>query len=92
VAADALTGIKRLGSEVFDVIYADPPYDYPGYDDLLMTIDRNLQLAPGAVVAIEHRRNSKPFTARLDRLVPARTAGYGEVSITLFKENDDEWN
>ena len=92
VAADALSGIKRLGSEVFDVVYADPPYDYVGYDDLLMTIDRNLTLAPGAVVAIEHRRNSRPFTTDLQRLAPARSAGYGEVWITLFKENDDAWN
>src|SRR5688572_1366159 len=28
LTADALAGIKRLGSEVFDVIYADPPYAY----------------------------------------------------------------
>src|SRR6476469_9068911 len=33
VSADALAGIKRVRSEVFDVIYADPPYAYAQYDD-----------------------------------------------------------
>jgi 16S rRNA (guanine(966)-N(2))-methyltransferase RsmD len=55
ITADALAGIKRLRGEVLDVIYADPPYDYDGYDDLLMAIDTELTLADEAMVAIEHR-------------------------------------
>lgn len=85
VAADALAGIKRLPAEVFDVIYADPPYDYDGYDDLLMTIDRNLTLAPGAVVAIEHRRSTEPITAEPERLLKTRRAEYGEVWIDFYE-------
>lgn len=84
IAADALAGIKRLPGEVFDVIYADPPYDYDGYDDLLMTIDRHLTLAPGAIVAIEHRRNTEPITATPTTLARMRRAEYGEVWIDFF--------
>ena len=31
------------------MIYADPPYDYDQYDELLMSVDTNLALAPEAV-------------------------------------------
>ncbi|MEO8378360.1 MAG: 16S rRNA (guanine(966)-N(2))-methyltransferase RsmD [Acidobacteriota bacterium] len=84
IAADALTGIKRLQSEVFDVIYADPPYSYEHYDPLLLAIDSELTLAPGALVAIEHRRNTNPLTVHPTHLRPHRRAEYGEVWITFF--------
>jgi len=84
VTADVLAGIKRLGDQVFDVIYADPPYSYDHYDDLLMSIDANVRLAEDAVVAIEHRRRSEPFTVELQRLRFSRRAEYGEVWISFF--------
>jgi len=84
ITADALAGIKRLGGEVFDVIYADPPYDYERYDDLLTTIDARIALAPDAIVGIEHRRRTQPFKAPVERLRFDRTAEYGEVWISLF--------
>jgi 16S rRNA (guanine966-N2)-methyltransferase len=69
--------------ETFDIVYADPPYDYAGYDELLQAIDR-LSLSPDALVAIEHRRRSDPFGQYDGRLRAARRAEYGEVWITLF--------
>jgi 16S rRNA (guanine966-N2)-methyltransferase len=84
ITADVLAGIKRLRGEVLDVIYADPPYDYDGYDDLLMAIDTELTLADEAMVAIEHRRRTQPFTATPNRLQFSRRAEYGEVWITFF--------
>jgi len=84
VAADALTGIKRLGREVFDLVYADPPYDYGHYDQLLTALDTEVPLAPDAVVAIEHRRNTHPFPTAPSRLREWRRSEYGEVWITFF--------
>ena len=84
VKADAIDGIKRLEGEVFDVVYADPPYHYERYDDLLMTIDAGLKLAPEAIVAFEHRRRTTPFNASPDHLRYWRRAEYGEVWITFF--------
>jgi 16S rRNA (guanine966-N2)-methyltransferase len=84
ITADVLSGIKRLGDEVFDVIYADPPYAYDRYDELLMSIDTNLALAPEAVLAIEHRRRTDPLTATPTRLRFVRRAEYGEVWISFF--------
>jgi 16S rRNA (guanine966-N2)-methyltransferase len=84
VTADVLAGIKRVGGEVFDVVYADPPYAYERYDDLLMAIDTNLKLAPAATVAIEHRRRTEPFKAESHQLKFDRRAEYGEVWISFF--------
>ncbi len=84
VTADALAGIKRLRGEVFDVIYADPPYDYDRYDDLLASVDADLALGDEAIVAIEHRRRTDPFTVTPTRLQPSRRAEYGEVWISFF--------
>ncbi len=84
VTADVMPGIERLQGEVFDVVYADPPYAYDRYDDLLISLDKHLTLAPAAVVAIEHRRRTEPFTAALNQLKFDRRAEYGEVWITFF--------
>ena len=84
IAADVFAGIKRLRGEVFDVVYADPPYAYENYDQLLTAIDTEVTLGPDAVVAIEHRRNTNPFTVTPTRLRPARRAQYSEVWIDFF--------
>lgn len=84
ITADALAGIKRLGGDVFDVIYADPPYAYERYDELLMALDTSPNLAPDALVAIEHRRRTEPFQSSPTRLRHTRRAEYGEVWISFF--------
>jgi 16S rRNA (guanine966-N2)-methyltransferase len=84
VTSDAIAGIKRLRGEVFDVIYADPPYAYEQYDDLLMSIDAGLTLAENAIVAFEHRRHNEPFSSTPERLRFSRRAEYGEVWISFF--------
>jgi 16S rRNA (guanine966-N2)-methyltransferase len=85
VASDVFAALPRLGAQPFDVVYADPPYDFDRYDDLLAAIDRHAPLAPGAVVAVEHRRKSEPFTVQTARLRRERRAEYGEVWIDFFK-------
>jgi len=84
LTADVFTGIKRAGTTVFDLVYADPPYDWGKYDELLCAIDAELPLAPEALVAIEHRRRTEPFSSELTRLRHSRRAEYGEVWISFF--------
>jgi 16S rRNA (guanine966-N2)-methyltransferase len=84
VTADAVAGINRLGSEVFDLVYADPPYAWEGYEALLDAIDGTLPLAPEALVALEHRRRTEPFSTERRRLRFTRRAEYGEVWISFF--------
>jgi 16S rRNA (guanine(966)-N(2))-methyltransferase RsmD len=90
IGADVFAGIPRLAAKVadgakFDVVYADPPYSFGRYDELLEMIDRHVPLAGGALVAIEHQRRSNPFTIECKRLKTIRRAEYGEIWITLFE-------
>lgn len=80
--ADVLKAAGRLIAP-FDLAYADPPYDFGHYDDLLHVLD-NAGFSANAVVAVEHRRHSSPFTVEPQRLAFWRRAEYGEVWITFF--------
>jgi 16S rRNA (guanine966-N2)-methyltransferase len=80
---EVLATLPRLAQTPFDVVFADPPYDYSDYDALLQALDR-LKLAPDPVVAVEHRKGSNPFTVQTERLAMRRRAEYGEVWITFF--------
>lgn len=85
---DALKAISALAekNEPFRVVYADPPYDYPHYSELLQSIDRDLPLEPDAVIGIEHRRKENRMEGReLSRIKVRKTSTYGEVAITTFE-------
>ena len=85
IAGDVFAEIPRLRGRFFDVIYADPPYSFGRYDDLLAAIDSAKILNDDALVAIEHQRRSEPFTIETKHLKALRRAEYGEVWITLFE-------
>ena len=78
VPGDVVKTIPTLPAH--DIVYADPPYDYAHYDELLSALDR----APAALVAIEHRRRNDAFSITPERLQFQRRAEYGEVWITFF--------
>lgn len=82
VSGDAIEALPRVGSTPFDLVYADPPYDYDQYDDLLAALAR-VPLTGDALVAIEHRRRTVPFHETPLREI--RRAEYGEVWITFFQ-------
>jgi 16S rRNA (guanine966-N2)-methyltransferase len=83
INSDVISAHGRLKGRRFDLVYADPPYNYDRYDDLLLALDRG-PLAEDAIVAIEHSRRSEPFSAKTLRLSLWRRAEYGEVWITFF--------
>lgn len=85
---EAIAAIPRL-HDVYDLVYADPPYGYERYDELLLTIDERLKLRNDAWVAIEHRRRTEPFTAEPRRLRRFRRAEYGEVWMTFFTKAEN---
>jgi len=80
---EALATLPRL-REPFDIVYADPPYDFSGYGELVDALG-NLALNEGAVVAVEHRKRTNPFHETAGRLRIERRAEYGEVWITFFQ-------
>jgi 16S rRNA G966 N2-methylase RsmD len=79
----ASSGSPALPSAApFDLVYADPPYEYSRYDELVDAIAA-APLAVDALVAIEHRRRTEPFQETVLR--QTRRAEYGEVWITFFE-------
>lgn len=83
-AADSIARLRQ--GEAFDLVYLDPPYDFPGYAPLIGGIDRDLPLSPGAVIAVEHRSGSLPFDPQsLSRVAFRKTTRYGNVSITYLE-------
>ena len=82
VAGDALAVAPRAHGP-FRLVYADPPYDFDRYDDLVQMIDR-LDLANDALIAIEHRRRTEPWSVQPRRVSQLRRAEYGEVWLTFF--------
>ena len=85
IASDVFAGMKRLQGSVFDLVYADPPYDFARYDELAADLEAHVALSEGAIVGVEHRRNTKPFSDRGSALRVIRRAEYGEVSITFLR-------
>jgi len=83
IAADVLA--LRHRAEV-DLVYADPPYDFAQYPELLEAIAR-LELTGDALVAVEHRRRQEPFSTIPPQLLQERTAEYGEVWMTFFRRD-----
>lgn len=85
ICDDVFAALKRLQQTSFDVVYADPPYDFGKYDQLVAAIAERVTLNERALVAIEHRTREIPTspTAVLRR---SRTAEYGSVSFTLFEK------
>jgi 16S rRNA (guanine966-N2)-methyltransferase len=86
--SDVFSAVKRLEHQSIDVVYADPPYDFPRYDELVAAIERWVPLAPDAIVAIEHAGDSRPFRKSAERLRPQRTARYGTVAFTIFRQEE----
>ncbi|MEK6374070.1 MAG: RsmD family RNA methyltransferase [Acidobacteriota bacterium] len=96
LARDVFTALPRLEG-TFDLVYADPPYDFGRYDELIAAIGK-IGLSDDALVAIEHRRlavgrgpladadgssaNGQRPTANELRAV--RHVEYGEVALTFF--------
>ncbi|SNZ10095.1 16S rRNA (guanine(966)-N(2))-methyltransferase RsmD [Persephonella hydrogeniphila] len=76
VSTDALKFLKSYKGEHFDIIFADPPYNYRYYDKL---IDMALKkLREGGVFILEHRTD-KSFGAEEERR-------YGDTVLSFWRK------
>lgn len=85
VCDDVFGALRRLSGTAFDIVYADPPYDFGKYDELITAIGEHVELTDDAVVAVEHRTRDVP--AANSRLKVMRTAEYGSVAFTMFERD-----
>ncbi len=73
----------RTRKSPFDLVYADPPFDFTAYDQLLSGLAAENLLAPQGLVIIEHATDATvPET--VDPLTRTRQATYGNVTLSFF--------
>ncbi len=76
VPVDALKFLKTYKDQPFDIIFADPPYNYKDYDKLIdMALEK---LANGGVFILEHR-SDKHFDADEERK-------YGDTVLSFWRK------
>lgn len=84
VTGDVFAVVPRMRAREYSLVYADPPYGFARYDELLQLLDESAPLAAGAVVAIEHGSGSKELVTERKRLRFRKEVSYGSVAISLF--------
>ena len=78
---DSLSFLKSCGS--FDLIFVDPPYDSPVYDEVLKTINLVDILSDGGIIICETARDRQlPVLQPPYRL--AREYIYGKVKLSKY--------
>lgn len=65
----------------FDIIFADPPYEHPRFDDVVTAVLSSQMLEPGTLFIIEHNRDHD-YSARPE-FIDHRS--YGSVNFTIFE-------
>ena len=83
-AGDVLKVLPRLGK--FDIIFADPPYNYDKYKELLKVALEHLN--EGGLLIVEHFKkvDLKPLTPKGLKLEDKRT--YGDTVLTFFRKEE----
>ncbi len=71
-------------SGLFDVVYADPPYELP-VEDVMAALGGHPLLAPDGLLILEHTtRQTAPAAA--GRLALEETRRYGDTTLSLYRE------
>lgn len=80
IKADVFEYLKHTGSS-YDLIFADPPYDSTGHENLHQLVFGKGLLKPGALLIIEHGQKT-----HLDQLTHfVQTRHYGAVRFSFFR-------
>jgi len=80
---DGLESVAN-SEESFDVIFADPPYDYPAFASLLTAIVSVNLIKVNGLVVLEHHKN-KTIDDVEGGLRIVRTKKYGDTVLSFFQ-------
>ena len=80
--ADAISWLGKNETQ-FDLVFADPPYDYEHYDLLISNVLEKALMNEGLFI-LEHRRNIS-FEEHANFVEDRK---YGEVKFTFFRNNE----
>lgn len=65
----------------YDIVFADPPYDHPRFEEVPRLIMESAAVAPGTLVIIEHGK-TRSF-AKMPGFIQHRA--YGSVNFSIFE-------
>ena len=86
---DALSFLARFDGDPFDIVFLDPPYEYPDWEKLLRCLaSSGIVQKQGAIIVLEYYHRDDP-SSLLRQIFPehqVRIASYGESRI-LFARN-----
>ncbi len=80
IRGDALRFLTTV-RHTYDIVFADPPYDMPGFADIPGKILASGAVAPGTIVIVEHNR-THDFSG-IKGFLDHRT--YGSVNFSIFR-------
>lgn len=83
VQADALDYVKNSGG--FDVLFASPPYDVPGFMDWFPQIVAAGPVAPGGTYLFQHPSRDRLDPLSLPGWVTVRTRVYGSNTVSVIE-------
>lgn len=78
---DALKFIEAA-SRSYDIVFADPPYDLPGFENIPVAVLNSALLHPGSLFILEHSK--KHDFSRLPGFLQHRA--YGSVNFSIFQK------
>lgn len=80
VRGDALRYIQA-SPRSFDIVFADPPYDIPGFAEIPVKVLESKLLRPGSIFILEH--SGKHDFSALPHFAEHRA--YGSVNFSIFR-------
>lgn len=87
-AQRALQNLRRNG-RMFDIVFADPPYERGYISPLLKTMQENQVVAQEGIIVIQHSRREPLLIERVStEIVDQRS--YGDTLLTFLKNRREE--
>jgi 16S rRNA (guanine966-N2)-methyltransferase len=84
IRGDVLQQLPKLGGQIFERIYFDPPYSSGLYESTLNAIALHQLLHPEGEIAVEH--NSSSWEAlTIDAWEICREKNYGNTTLTFYR-------
>lgn len=72
------------GGIIFDIIFADPPYESEEINELLLLIDNKDLIAEGGILVVEHSSKKFFLLPQKGRLRFKKRYKYGDTALSLF--------
>lgn len=67
----------------YEVVFADPPYNFTQYGALFRAIERSRLLAPNGIVVVEHAARTEMLEI-IEDFKRTRRADYGDTALSFF--------